>query len=455
MGKLFGTDGIRGVVNRDLDAMIAFRVGMAAAIVMGELKHGRTTFTIGKDTRISSDMLEAALMAGLCSAGADVLHLGVVPTPAVAYLTKRNGADAGVVISASHNPYEHNGIKIFNGEGFKLFDALEERIEELVLSNRPLPVKTDGEIGRVIFADRQQSGLYVEHLLSTVPEGSIRNLKIAVDCANGAAAATAPKLFQNLPVQADFYFVDPDGININNGCGSTHLETISRIVREGGYDIGLAFDGDADRCLAVDENGMAMDGDQIMALCALYLREKGGLQKDTMVATVMSNLGFHVFSRENGLNLICTDVGDRNVLECMLREGYSLGGEQSGHMIFLEHATTGDGQLTALQFLRVLCQAGCEASTLAARVPRYPQVLVNVPVADRSLKQRVMEADALNAAIGKAQQELGESGRILVRPSGTESLIRVMVEAARQEIAEQYANNLANVIKKVQIKFGQ
>ena len=449
MGKLFGTDGIRGIVNAGLDADLAFKVGMAAAQVLSkEKKLGeKPLFTIGKDTRISSDLLEGALIAGLCSAGADVLHLGVIPTPAVAWVTVDTGCDAGVVISASHNPFEHNGIKIFNGRGFKLSDELENRIEDIILNDVAVPLKTGGDIGRVIYADQQESQDYIDHLVSTI-SSDLAGLHILVDCANGAASATAARLFDRFPdLHTDVIHADPDGVNINNGCGSTHLEQLKAMVKAGGYDLGIAFDGDADRCLMVDETGEEIDGDQVIAACGLDLKEKGELSGGAIVATVMSNLGLHRFCQEHGVALFCTSVGDRNVLEKMEESGYVIGGEQSGHTIFRRYATTGDGQLTALQFLDLLCRSGKEASQLVAGCRRYPQVLVNIPVADKAKKEAIMADAALQAAISQQEKALAGNGRILVRPSGTEALIRVMVEAQTGDEARAVAEFLANVIK--------
>ena len=323
MGKLFGTDGIRGVVNAGLDAALAFQVGLATAQVLGEGKPGKKPLvTIGKDTRISSDLLEGALVAGLCSAGADVLHLGVIPTPAVAWITVDQGADAGVVISASHNPFEHNGIKIFNGQGFKLSDELEGKIEDIILSGAEVSLKTGGEIGRVTYAEDRTRDDYIDHLASTVEDG-LAGLRILVDCANGAASATAPQLFDRFDdLHCDIINADPDGININTNCGSTHLEGLAAMVKAGGYDLGLAFDGDADRFLAVSEAGIPIDGDQVMAVCGRYLKSRGKLAGDTIVATVMSNIGLHRFAAENNMEVVCTDVGDRNVLERMLENGF-------------------------------------------------------------------------------------------------------------------------------------
>ena len=330
MGRLFGTDGIRGVVNAGLDADLAYKVGLAAAFVLARDKTDgeKPLVTIGKDTRISGDLLKGALIAGLCTAGADVLDLGTLPTPGVAWVTVDNGADAGVVISASHNPFEHNGIKIFNGKGFKLSDALEEEIEDLVLSDCvDVPRKTHGEIGKVNYFAFKASEEYIDHLAGTV-SADLGGLRILVDCANGAASGIAARLFDRFDgLLADVINADPDGVNINAKCGSTHMDTLAAMVKAGGYDLGIAFDGDADRCLAVDEEGNLIDGDQIMAACGLDLKAQGKLCGNTVVATVMSNIGLHSFANENGLSVECTAVGDRNVLERMLEKGYSIGGE--------------------------------------------------------------------------------------------------------------------------------
>ncbi len=444
MGKLFGTDGIRGIANESLDCALAFRVGQAAAIVLAEEKHHKTLFVIGKDTRLSSDMLEAAMVSGLCAAGADVILLGVIPTPAVAYLTVLKGADAGVVISASHNPYEHNGIKIFNGQGFKLFDEVEEKIERLVLSEEPMPVRTHGEIGRVVRMD-EGADIYIRHVAGDI-NLSGTGLKIAVDCSNGAASRTVRALFDLIGVKADFFFDQPDGVNINNRCGSTHLKTLCQTVRDGGYDAGIAFDGDADRCLLVDEKGHVVDGDQIMAMCGVDLKKKGKLKNDTIVATVMSNMGFHVFARDNGIRLVTAAVGDRNVLEEMLKGDYVLGGEQSGHLIFLEHSTTGDGQMTAVRFLDILAASGKRVSQLMAGIEQYPQVLVNVPVRPEA-KYTLTTYPAIKEQILSAEKQLGGDGRVLVRPSGTEALVRVMVEGREKTLVDTLAARIAEEIK--------
>lgn len=447
MGKLFGTDGIRGVANETLDCRLAYRVGQAAAISLTKKPGVKPSVVIGKDTRISSDMLEGALIAGLTASGCNVVRLGVIPTPGVAYLTVKLHADAGVVISASHNPFEHNGIKMFSGEGFKLSDALEEEIESLILREGELPVKTGAALGQVMdgaFTAEQ----YLDHLASTV--GQLPRMRVLIDCANGAASATARKLFSRFALNVDYINDTPNGVNINNHCGSTHIEMLAEKVREGGYALGLAFDGDADRCLAVDENGGLIDGDQIMAICAETLTKQGKLTGSGFVATVMSNIGLHKYCAEHGLRLLCAAVGDRNVLEMMQREGMALGGEQSGHIIFLEHMTTGDGQLAALQLLSILAQSGRKASELASAVTRYPQVLLNVRVGGNDEKKAIMESPLLGEAIRKAEAGLGGNGRVLVRASGTEPLIRVMVEAGSEQTARETAETLVHAVENLQ-----
>ena len=454
MGKYFGTDGIRGIVNETLYADLAFKVGQAAALVLSENKEtSRPLFTIGKDTRISCDMLESAITAGLCSAGADVMHLGVVPTPAVAFITKDCGADAGIVISASHNPYEHNGIKIFNGQGFKLSDELEAKIEALIDSNEPLPTKRNGDIGKVINRGREYVDRYVEHVVS-VSEGKIGKLKVMIDCSNGAASRTVNDIFGRFPLELELIKDHPDGCNINAGCGSTHIEGLGKMVVAGGFDLGLAFDGDADRCLAVDENGQLIDGDKIMAICGMDMLSKGKLRQNAIVATVMSNIGFHEFCDKNGIELKCADVGDRNVLEMMQLGGFCLGGEQSGHLIFLDDATTGDGQLAAVKFLEVVSRSGKKLSELANAIPTYPQILHNIPiVGGNEVKNKIMNNEQLLEKIALEQAALGKRGRILVRPSGTEALIRVMVEAMDNAEAERVVAVLTECIEKCSKSF--
>ena len=446
MGKLFGTDGIRGIVGENLTADLAFRVGQAVTHVLFEEKGEKPLMTIGMDTRISSDMLEGALIAGICSAGGDVMPLGTIPTPAVAYLTVKVEADAGIVISASHNPFEHNGIKVFNGQGYKLSDALEERVEEKILSGEEMATAKGAAIGKRIHGMKSLKNEYIKYLTETV-EDDLGGLRILVDCANGAAAATAPDLFSHFALEADFIHRKPNGVNINDRCGSTHMKSLAAMVTAGEYDLGVAFDGDADRCLMVDELGNIIDGDKIMAVCGSYMKQRGTLTGHTIVGTVMSNLGLHEFCNKNGLRLVCTPVGDRNVLEKMLEYGYRIGGEQSGHMIFTDYATTGDGQLTALQFLQILKRSGKTASELAGICPQYPQVLVNVRLENvPGLKERIMDAPELKEAAQREEEAMAGEGRVLVRASGTEPLIRVMVEAKTEEIAQSCADRLAALV---------
>lgn len=447
MGKYFGTDGIRGIVNDSLDALLAFKVGQAAAVVLSENKDvTRPLFTIGKDTRISCDMLEAAITAGLCSGGADVMQLGVIPTPAVAFITADCEAGAGIVISASHNPYEHNGIKIFNSQGFKLRDELEAKIEALIDSEEPLPTKKNGDIGRVINRGREYVDRYVEHVVS-VSEGKIKKMKVMIDCSNGAASRTVNDIFGRFPLELELIKDHPDGCNINAACGSTHIEGLGRMVVAGGFDMGIAFDGDADRCLAVDENGQLVDGDKIMAICGMDMMAKGKLRRNAIVATVMSNIGFHEFCDNNGMLLQCAAVGDRNVLEMMQLGGFCLGGEQSGHLIFLDDATTGDGQLAAVKFLEVVSNSGKKLSELAGAIPTYPQILHNIPISGgNEVKKKIMNDEKLMELIAAEQAKLGKRGRILVRPSGTEALIRVMVEAMDIVEAERVVEVLSGCI---------
>ena len=449
MGKLFGTDGIRGVAGKNLTAELAYQVGQAVAAVLQEQLERKVHIAIGKDTRVSSDMLESALCAGICSVGGDVELLGIIPTPAVAYLTVQQGCDAGIVISASHNSFEHNGIKVFNAQGYKLPDEMENEVERRILDGAAMPVKTFGEIGRCIHSEREVHGDYIEHLLSTI-DCDLSGLRVLIDCANGAAAATAPQLFRSLPIMADLINISPNGVNINAECGSTHMDILANMTAAGKYDLGIAFDGDADRCLLADEKGNMVDGDKVMAVCGKQLRSEGKLNGDTIVGTVMSNLGLHEFCRNENMTLLCTAVGDRHVLEKMLEGDYALGGEQSGHTIFREYATTGDGQLTALQFLRTLALSGKTASELVSCCAQYPQELINVKLPDEpGVKESILQSDILKAAIAEQENLLAGEGRILIRASGTEPLIRVMVEAKTDEIALNTATNLAELIKKL------
>ncbi len=451
MGKLFGTDGIRGIVGENLTADLAYRVGQAVSVTLEEEKGRPPLITIGMDTRISSDMLEGAMIAGITSVGGSVMPLGTIPTPAVAYLTIKVGADAGVVISASHNPFEHNGIKVFNGQGYKLSDALEDRVEEKILSTEPMPIKKGGDIGKRIHGMKNLKYEYIQHLRGTVQD-DLGGLRVLIDCANGAAAATAPDLFADFAMEADFIHRKPNGVNINLKCGSTHLKSLAAMVTAGEYDLGIAFDGDADRCLMIDEKGNVVDGDKTMAVCGLYMRDQGLLTGRAIVGTVMSNLGLHEFCNKNNIRLICTPVGDRNVLEKMLEFGYRIGGEQSGHTIFTDYATTGDGQLTALQFLQILKRSGKPASELASICPSYPQTLLNVQLPNQpGLKEAVMGSEVLAEAVRREEEALGGDGRILVRPSGTEPLIRVMVEAKTAQQADDCASRLADLVKTLKI----
>ncbi|MFZ5985699.1 MAG: phosphoglucosamine mutase [Bacillota bacterium] len=445
MGRLFGTDGVRGVANSELTAELAYKLGQAGAYVLtAETKH-TPKILVGMDTRISGDMLESALVAGLCSVGAEVVSLGVVPTPAVAYLTRHYNADAGVVISASHNPFEFNGIKFFNNKGYKLSDALEERIEAIILDNsEKIAVPTGEKIGRKSVIESSLDD-YISFVKSTI-DGDLKGLKIAIDCANGAAYEAAPIALFEMGAEVCVINNEPDGVNINKNCGSTHMEELQRFVVESGADIGLAFDGDADRVLAVDETGKIVDGDQIMAIIGLDLKRKGKLSKDTVVATVMSNLGLDIMAKKENLNIVKTKVGDRYVLENMLNNGYVLGGEQSGHIIFLKHNTTGDGLLTGVQLLGVLKSSGKKLSELASVMQILPQVLKNARVKNEN-KNSYLEDEVVCRMCRELESEFSGEGRVLIRPSGTEPLVRVMIEGKDQEYITSRAVELAKVIE--------
>lgn len=445
MGRLFGTDGVRGVANSELTCELAMQIGRAAAMVLTDSNHRHPKILIGKDTRLSSDMLECALAAGLCSVGANVVRLGVVPTPAVAFLVGKYKADAGVMLTASHNPCEFNGIKIFSGDGYKLPDALEEQIEAIVLDKKLTPpTPTGGDVGSVTTAPNVVRD-YIDHIKSTVPF-ALTGMKIAIDCANGSASRTAEQLFSELGAECFMLSNHPDGVNVNDNCGSTHMEPLMAYVKENHLDAGVAFDGDADRCLAVDDKGNLVDGDFVMAICAADMKSRGKLEKNTVVGTIMTNLGFIRFCEEAGLHFEATKVGDRYVLEEMQLEGYNFGGEQSGHVIFLDFATTGDGQLTAAQLLSLVKRRETKLSNLAVLMKRYPQVLVNVEVAPEG-KLRFYTDDAVKAAIDRAKKTLGKDGRIIVRPSGTEPLLRVMVEGSDPDAIAALANEVADVLR--------
>ena len=445
MGRLFGTDGARGVANSELTCELAMKIGRAAAMVLSDEQRSRPRVLIGMDTRISSDMLESAIAAGLCSVGADVLLLGVLPTPAVAFLVQKYGYDAGIMISASHNPCEYNGIKIFKSDGYKLPDEIEEKIESIILDGTIVPdVKIGGEVGRIRHSDMPKFD-YIEHLLETV-DADFSGMRIALDCANGSASFTAPELFTDLGVDFEVLSAVPNGININRGCGSTHMEQLQRFVKANHFDAGFAFDGDADRLLAVDENGTVVDGDKIVAIAAASLKQRGLLKNNTAVVTVMSNLGFHEFCKRNGINVEVTTVGDRYVLENMRKNDYCIGGEQSGHVIFHDFATTGDGQLTAIQLLQILKLTGKKLSELAGEIEIFPQTMVNVRVSQIGKVRYAKDAE-IKKAIASAENELGDQGRVLVRVSGTEPLIRVMVEGKNEEMIQRLADEIATVVR--------
>ncbi|MCJ0930184.1 phosphoglucosamine mutase [Virgibacillus halodenitrificans] len=440
MGKYFGTDGVRGIANKGLTPELAFKLGRFGGYVLTK-ETQRPKVIVGRDTRISGHMLEGALVAGLLSIGAEVMRLGVISTPGVAYLTKATSSQAGVMISASHNPVEDNGIKFFGPDGFKLSDAQENEIEQLMEEEDNLPRPTGGDVGTVndYFEGGQK---YLSFLKDTI-DNDFEGIRIALDCAHGATSSLATHLFADL--EADIFSIgsSPDGLNINDGVGSTHPETLQAFVEEKNADIGLAFDGDGDRLIAVDEKGNIVDGDQIMFICAKYMNEKGFLRKNTVVSTVMSNIGFYKAIEKNGMRSDKTAVGDRYVMEEMRKGGYNLGGEQSGHIIFLDYNTTGDGMLSAIQLVNVMRETGKPLSELADEMAIFPQVLKNVKVID---KNEALSNSRINEEIEAVEKELGDQGRVLVRPSGTEPLVRVMVEAPTKEECEKYVDQVANVI---------
>ena len=440
MGKLFGTDGIRGIVGEDLTHDLAMKIGEAAAYVLGGKKD--LVVLIGRDTRISGQMLSSALSAGFMSQGAKVIDLGVVPTPAVSYLVKKYNASMGAMISASHNPSEYNGIKLFDGEGFKLPDAVENEIEKYLLGKA---VPTTNVVGTYEVCDTAVED-YVNHIVDTA--GKInKDLKIVVDCAYGSASATAPLLFNQLGLDATFMNFEYDGFNINDNAGSTHLEGLIKMVKKEKADVGIAYDGDADRCLMIDENGCEVDGDQIMAISALSLKKKKKLTNNTLVGTVMSNLGLVKFCEANDIDFVATKVGDRYVLEKMLECNYIIGGEQSGHVIFKDFANTGDGELTSIQVLGMLSDSKGSMSSLASVMKKYPQVLINVKVREEA-KGQYENDQQVTDAINEVEKELAGEGRVLIRPSGTEALIRVMIEGLDQDDINKKAKKIADVIKK-------
>lgn len=446
MGRLFGTDGVRGVANESLTPQLALKIGQAAAMVLiKECKSSKPTVLIGKDTRASGDMLEAALTAGLTAVGCNVLSVGIVPTPAVAYLVCKYGCEAGVMISASHNPCEYNGIKIFQKTGYKLDDAIEDEIEAIILDDaQEIPVMLGGEVGNRLFCKTAVQD-YVNHVVSTA---SVRfdGLSIALDCANGSASVCAKDIFTALGAKCLMLSDTPDGVNINDNCGSTHPEELMRFVKDAGLDLGLAFDGDADRMLAVDENGELVDGDKVIAICSKRMKDEGALKKNTAVVTVMSNMGFFKFCKENDIDCAKTAVGDRYVLERMLKDGYNIGGEQSGHVIFLDYATTGDGELSGVQLVETVVKSGKKLSELAGIMKVYPQVLINVKVTPEG-KQKYNNDEYIISAVQQAEMELSGDGRVLVRVSGTEPLVRVMLEGADIEQITKLGNSIADVVR--------
>lgn len=444
MGRLFGTDGVRGVAGSELTIELATKLGQAGAYVLTKEQAHKPTIIVGCDTRISGGMLASALMSGICSVGANAIFVGVMPTPAIAYLTRRHKVDAGVVISASHNPMEFNGIKFFNGDGYKLSDALEDEIEALIANDmKDVTLPTGSEIGKIEYRfDLIRE--YIDFMKKTVPV-DLTGMKIVIDCAEGASYKTSVETLRELGAELVAIHTNPDGTNINSNCGSTHMEELqARVVYEKAA-VGLAFDGDADRMLAVDENGKMVDGDEIMAICANHMKEKGTLKKDTVVVTVMSNLGFTLMGQERNLHIEKTKVGDRYVLENMLANGYNLGGEQSGHVIFLDDNTTGDGLLSALHLLQVMVDTGKPLSELAQVMEVLPQALVNAKVPNHK-KESFMEYPEIAGAIAELEEKFAGEGRVLIRPSGTEPLVRVMIEGKNQTQIEEEAKKLAELI---------
>ncbi|WP_294130271.1 phosphoglucosamine mutase [uncultured Clostridium sp.] len=443
MSRMFGTDGVRGIANTELTAELAYSLGRAGAFVLTEGTH-KPKILVAKDTRISGDMLEAALVAGILSVGAEAVILGVVPTPAVAHLTREYNADAGVMISASHNPVEYNGIKFFDGRGYKLSDELEDQIQAVIESNfEGVPSPVGGAVGRS-YTEETALREYIDYAMSTI-KTDLKGLRVALDCANGAAYKAAVKAFRALGARVYVINDNPDGNNINENCGSTHMEELMDYVVRKNCDIGFAFDGDADRCLAVDEKGNMINGDFLLTICAKALKEAGKLNDDTLVVTVMSNLGLDIAAKREGINLVKTKVGDRYVLEEMLKENYILGGEQSGHIIFLDHNTTGDGLVTALQIAAILKESGKTFSELAGVMKELPQVLVNAKVPNEK-KNIYLEDKEIIDAINAVEAKLNGVGRVLIRPSGTEPLVRVMLEGENQEEINEMANSLVDLI---------
>ncbi|MFA6309348.1 MAG: phosphoglucosamine mutase [Clostridia bacterium] len=445
MGRLFGTDGVRGIANLELTADLAYKLGQAGAFVLSSDSKHTAKILVGMDTRISGDLLESAIVAGICSVGAKAICLGVIPTPAVAYLTGLYNADAGIVISASHNPFEFNGIKFFNSKGYKLSDETEIRIESIIQNNSEVLPKPTGEKIGTRTAKESAPEDYIAFAKGTI-NSDLRGIKVVADCANGAAYKIAPKTFAELGAEVITVSNKPDGTNINKECGSTDLRKLQQCVIENNADIGIAFDGDADRMLAVDEKGTIVDGDQIMAIIGLDMKRKGKLAKNTIVSTVMSNLGFEIMAKREGIEVVRTNVGDRYVLEEMIEHGYTLGGEQSGHIIFLDYNTTGDGLITALNLLSILKETGKKLSSLASVMSIMPQVLRNAKVKNEN-KLVFMDDELISDKCNKLEAEFNGQGRVLIRPSGTEPLVRVMIEGKNPEYITEKAQELAALIE--------
>ena len=447
MGRLFGTDGVRGVANSELTPELAFNLGKAGAAVLSQ-GNKRPVIVIGKDTRLSGDMLENALAAGILAVGGNVIKVGVIPTPAVAYLTRYYRADAGIVISASHNPFEYNGIKFFNGQGYKLDDSIEEKIEDIIMRGIDANAHVTGDqIGRCLEAEESATELYCNSLLETI-DISLEGMKIVLDCANGAAFEIAPKVYRKLGADVTVIGDEPNGININEAIGSTHPEKLQREVISCQADLGLAYDGDADRLIVVDEKGNVIDGDRTICICAKMLKDTGELGVNKVTTTVMSNLGFHKYVKEViGADVEVTGVGDRYVLESMLKTGSVIGGEQSGHIIFKNYTTTGDGTLSSLQFVKALVASGKKASELSEEIELFPQVLVNARVHNDN-KKIFMNDEEVKQKIADVDTKIGEDGRVLIRPSGTEPLVRVMIEGKDTEMINELAEDLAALISR-------
>lgn len=446
MGRLFGTDGVRGIANKELTPELAFNLGKAGAHIL-KRDNDKPIVVIGKDTRISGDMLENALTAGILAVGGNVIKAGVIPTPAVAYLAKYYNADAGIVISASHNTFEYNGIKFFNGDGYKLDDLLEEKIEDIIISSIDVNSHITGDkVGKCIEAAENATELYAEHLMATA-DFRLDGKRIVLDCANGAAYRVAEMVYKKLGAEVTVIGNEPDGTNINDGCGSTHPELMAETVKRVGADIGLAFDGDADRLIVADETGTVLDGDRVIAICARMLKEQGKLAENRVTATVMSNIGFHKAMEASGIEVDVTGVGDRYVLERMLETGCVIGGEQSGHIIFREHTTTGDGVLSSLQLMKSLIGGGRKLSELASEIEIFPQVLVNAKI-NNDYKKTYMKEPEIAAAIAEMEKEMAGRGRVLIRPSGTEPLVRVMLEGEDEGQLMKMARELADLIER-------